>query len=258
VNPNAVKEHYRAVAREHGVEFLDRKLVVEIGREGDRVTSARVRRLPDEDSAHESLEGREATGPEAMIAVDRMVNAAGPWAGQVARLLGAPVHTRAVPRQISVSACRDVDLSGEGMIVDTTGVYLHHESGDLILTGYSPPGDPPGYRFRYEGAAFFEREIWPRLAARISAMDRLQHVRGWAGLYELSPDNSALLGRVEGLENAFEIHSFSGRGVMQSHAAALSLAELMTTGAMRTHPSAGQLSAERFALGEPQFEDLHI
>lgn len=258
VNPNAVKEHYRAIARERGVEFLDRKLVVEIGREGDRVTSARVRRLPDEGSAYESLEGREATGPEAMIAVERMVNAAGPWAGQVARLLGAPVHTRAVPRQISVSACRDVDLSGEGMIVDTTGVYLHHESGDLILTGYSPPGDPPGYRFRYEGAAFFEREIWPRLAARISAMDRLQHVRGWAGLYELSPDNSALLGRVEGLENAFEIHSFSGRGVMQSHAAALSLAELMTTGAMRTHPSAEQLSADRFARAEPQFEDLHI
>ena len=86
------------------------------------------------------------------------------------------------------------------MIVDSSDVYFHHEGGEMILAGYSPPGDPPGYDFAYEGPAFFEREIWPRLAHRISAFDRLAHVRGWTGLYELSPDHSALLGAVESLD----------------------------------------------------------
>jgi glycine/D-amino acid oxidase-like deaminating enzyme len=127
----------------------------------------------------------------------------------------------------------------------------------MLLAGYSPPDDPPGYRFDYDGRVFFETQIWPRLAERISAMDRIEHVRGWAGLYELSPDNSALLGPVEGLENAFEIHSFSGRGVMQSYGAALALAELIATGAFQT-ADASALAGSRFRTGELQLEELHI
>ena len=184
-----------------------------------------------------ALEGDPPDGPREAIACERIVNAAGPWAAPVADLIGVPVPCRAVPRQLCVVASRDVDLSdARDDRRHAATVYFHHEGGELILAGYSPPGDPPGYRFDYEGAAFFEREIWPRLAARISGFDRLDHVRGWTGLYELSPDNSALLGAVEGLENAYEIHSFSGRGVMQSWAAGLCLAELIATGAFRTFP----------------------
>jgi sarcosine oxidase subunit beta len=257
VNPNLVKEHYRARARAAGARFLDRRLAVDVEREAGRVTAARVRALEDEASAHAALVGPAPDGQEERIACERIVNAAGPWASQVAELLGVPVPCRAVRRQLSLVACRDVDLSPYGMIVDTSGCYMHHEGGDMLLAGYSPPDDPPGYRFDYDGRVFFETQIWPRLAERISAMDRIEHVRGWAGLYELSPDNSALLGPVEGLENAFEIHSFSGRGVMQSYGAALALAELIATGAFQT-ADASALAGSRFRTGELQLEELHI
>ena len=258
VSPDAVREHYRARARAAGARFVDRRALAGVLRDGARVTGARLRELPDAEAAGRLLEGHPADGPEVTVACDRLVNAAGPWAAPVADLMGAPVPCRAVPRQLCVVASRDVDLSGQGMIVDSSDCYFHHEGGELILAGYSPPGDPPAYRFDYEGAAFFEREIWPRLAHRVSAFDRLDHVRGWTGLYELSPDNSALLGAVPGLEGAYEIHSFSGRGVMQSWAAGLCLAELILTGAYRTFPSAALLSATRFATGDLQPEELHI
>lgn len=258
VSPDAIREHYRARARAAGARFVDRRALVGVRRHGARITGARLRELPDADAAGRMLEGHPADGPEVTITCERLVNAAGPWAAPVADLMGVPVPCRAVPRQLCVVASRDVDLSGQGMIVDSSDCYFHHEGGELILAGYSPPGDPPAYRFDYEGAAFFEREIWPRLAHRISAFDRLDHVRGWTGLYELSPDNSALLGAVPGLEGAYEIHSFSGRGVMQSWAAGLCLAELILTGAYETFPSATALSATRFATGDLQPEELHI
>ena len=258
VSPNAVKEHYRARARAAGARFVNRRALMGVRRDGRRVAEVTLRVLDGAGAAERSLEGHPADGPLATMTCERIVNAAGPWAAPVADLLGVPVPCRAVPRQICVVASRDVDLSREGMIVDSSDCYFHHEGGDLILAGYSPPGDPPAYRFDYEGSAFFEREIWPRLAHRISGFDRLDHVRGWTGLYELSPDNSALLGAVPGLEDAYEIHSFSGRGVMQSWAAALSLAELITTGAFQSFPRTALLSASRFAGGELQPEELHI
>ena len=258
VGPDAVREHYRARARAGGVRFVDRRMVVGARREGDRVVAVELAELEDGAAAARALEDGVPAGPVEVVRCARIVNAAGPWAVRVADLMGAPVPCRAVPRQVCVVACRDVNLSEAGMIVDTTDLYLHHEAGDMVLAGYSPPGDPPGYRFDYEGPAFFEREIWPRLAARMSGFDRAEHVRGWTGLYELSPDNSALLGAVAGLANAYEIHSFSGRGVMQSHAAGLCLAELIATGAYRTFPSAATLSGARFRGGELQPEELHI
>jgi sarcosine oxidase, subunit beta len=258
VDPNAVREHYRSRARAAGAVFLDRLLVTGVRKEGDRVTGVELSALDGGEEAVAALEGRPVAGNPRALACARMVNAAGPWAALVADLTGAPVPCRAVPRQLCVLASRDVDLSGYGMIVDSSDVYFHHEAGELFLAGYSPPDDPPGYRFEYEGRAFFEREVWPRLANRISAFDRLEHVRGWAGLYELSPDHSALVGSVEGLTNLYEIHSFSGRGVMQSYAAALSLAELITTGGYRTFPATSALAGSRFRTGALQPEELHI
>lgn len=258
ISPHAVKEHYRSRARAKGVEFRDRRLAVGAERDGRTIGRVRLRHIEDGPAAYRSLEAPLEDGFQEVVHAERVVNAAGPWAAEIARLLGGPVHSRAVRRQISVFASHDVDLSDYGMIVDTTGVYLHQESGELLLGGYSPPGDPPSYDFTYEGAAFFETEIWPRLAARISGMDRLDHVRGWAGLYALTPDNSAILGRVEGLDNAFEIHSFSGRGVMQSYAAGLALAELMAAGRHQTFRRAERLDASRFARGQKELEDLHI
>jgi sarcosine oxidase, subunit beta len=258
VSPNAVKEHYRARARDAGVRFVDRRMVIAVERNGGRVERVEVVALDGEGAAAAALEGEVPEGPRERIACERIVNAAGPWAVRVADLLGAPVPCRAVPRELSLAASREVDLSPYGMIVDTSDCYFHAESGGMILAGYSPPGDPPGYDFTHEGAAFFEREIWPRLAARVSAFDRLGYAGGWTGLYELSPDNSALIGAVDGLDNAYEIHSFSGRGVMESWAAGLCLAELIAMGGLRTFPSAAALSGARFRGGALQPEDLHI
>jgi glycine/D-amino acid oxidase-like deaminating enzyme len=146
------------------------------------------------------------------------------------------------------------NFAAYGMIVDTSGVYFHNE-GPHILTGYSPPDEPPGHHFNYDGEPFFVEQIWPRMYARMSVCERMRHVSGWAGLYEVSPDRSAIIGRAA--PRVYEAHSFSGRGVMQSYGAGQALAELISNGSYDQF-DASALSRDRFSRNELAFEELHI
>ena len=89
----------------------------------------------------------------------------------------------------------------------------------------------------------------------MSCFERLRHVTGWAGLYAVTPDRSAIVGRLG--PRLFEAHSFSGRGVMQSYGAGQALADLIVKGAYEK-VDASALARDRFATGKLIHEELHI
>jgi sarcosine oxidase subunit beta len=131
-----------------------------------------------------------------------------------------------------------------------------------MLAGFANHDEPAGFNYHYESEHFFMEKIWPALYERSTFFERLKHLTGWAGLYEVSPDECAILGRVEqGNAGAggrvFEAHSFSGHGVMHSYSAGQSLAELMTLGRYESLDLAG-LSASRFETGRLIREGLVI
>jgi sarcosine oxidase subunit beta len=72
----------------------------------------------------------------------------------------------------------------------------------------------------------------------------------WAGLYEMSPDGHALLGRAPGLVNLYLVNGSSGHGVMHAPALGQLLAEIIVDGAAHTL-DAHALRPSRFAEGEP-------
>jgi sarcosine oxidase subunit beta len=83
-------------------------------------------------------------------------------------------------------------------------------------------------------------------------------VRGWAGLYAVTPDRSGIAGPIAGFANLFEAHSFTGRGVMQSFAVGRGMAELVHGGRFAEH-DLGPLARSRFAdLARWVTEELHI
>jgi sarcosine oxidase subunit beta len=178
----------------------------------------------------------------------------GAWSDNALRLFGLRNYSEPVRRQVCIVDNRQSNFAAYGMIVDSSGLYFHNE-GPHILAGYSPPDTPPGHHFNYDGEPFFMQEIWPRMYARMSCCERLRHVTGWAGLYEVSPDRSAILGQAA--PRIFEAHSFSGRGVMQSYGAGQALAELIADGRYGKF-DASALSRHRFERQQLVSEELHI
>jgi len=279
VNPNAVRRLYRERASAGGAVFLNRHYVegIEVGEREPglrRVERVQVVEVEKGDPADESglvhrILTQHRVPPESSIdhpslQPEIFINALGAWSPLVSARLGVRDWAVPVRRQIAMVdvRARDLparaDLFGAGMIVDASGLYFHPE-GAYTLAGWSDPDEPMGYDFRYDGDAYFEREIWPRLAHRASAFERCGHVRGWSGLYSVTPDCSGVLGRLPGFTNALEAHSFTGRGVMQSYAVGRGVAELVCDGGFRT-VDLRALSGERFLVGPEAWlkEDLHI
>jgi sarcosine oxidase subunit beta len=253
VNPNAVRAFYRREAEARGVRFLNRHYVTGVEtalatgascavRRVAAATAIEVRRVgaADEEGVlrafltHHHVPADHVVG-EHRIACDTIVNALGAWSPIFSAKLGVRDATEPVRRQIALVHVHASDLPAGvrfadlGMIVDASGLYFHPE-GPHVLAGYSIPDEPAGFDFRYDGDVFFEREIWPRLAHRASAFERCGHVRGWAGLYAVTPDRSGVAGAVRRFSNLYEAHSFTGRGVMQSYAIAQGMASLIATG----------------------------
>jgi sarcosine oxidase subunit beta len=80
-------------------------------------------------------------------------------------------------------------------------------------------------------------------------------VRGWAGLYELSPDNHAILGKVPEVEGFICANGFSGHGFMHSPVTGRLIAQLIMGGKAKEF-DISSLSIERFERGELMKEPM--
>ncbi len=260
----ALREFYRRQARSKGVEFIDKQFVRRIEVEKGAAKTVFTTDIEDSHSPEDILTGKTAAreAPETAYRCGAVINTAGAWASQIAALYG--IKTNSVKprrRQLQIVKCPGLELSGIGMVVDTTDVFFHSE-GDGILVGYSNRDEPFGVNYQYDFHSFDEKSpfiklIWTPLSKRIKAFENLKFIRGWAGMYGETADRSGFLGKAPGLENIYECFGHTGRGLMISRGASEALACLIEKGKFdQEFASAAQLSRQR--PDGPVFEDLHL
>lgn len=270
LDPHLLREFYRQGAKERGVHFLDHRYVHRIKSNGKKVQSVHALHRKEEFPLNETqleniLTRHQADDPEHWsqeeFRAKVVVNCTGAWLPITSNLYGHASPVKAIRRQISLFSSHEEDLSDRGMMVDSSGLYFHPEGvhSGLILAGYSNRDEKPGYRFDYDGQAYFDRKIWLRLFRRGGGQHftSLKHIRGWAGLYAVGPDKTGILGKVGDFENLYEMGGATGRGVMQSYALAGSMAELIVHERFETL-DASPLSPTRFQEGRFQYENLDI
>jgi sarcosine oxidase subunit beta len=135
------------------------------------------------------------------------------------------------------------------MVVDmATGVYMHRESGGLLL-GLADRDEPPSSNTNIDFD--FRDRVFLAALERLPRLEDAEYRAGWAGLYEVTPDHNAILGP-SGVDGFLLANGFSGHGFMHAPAAGLLLADWIVDGRPRLDVSA--LSLERFAGRVPLAE----
>jgi sarcosine oxidase len=189
------------------------------------------------DAAADRIEGVRLAGG-GRLACSRLVNAAGAWAGQLAALAGVALPVEPRKRYVYVLDCREppAALRQAPLTVDPSGVWFRPE-GRLFLAGKSPAPDrePAVGSLDEIDHAFFEEEIWPRLAARVPAFESVKVVNAWAGYYDYNTlDQNAVIGPHPQIANLYFANGFSGHGAQQAAAAGRAIAELIVDGTYQT------------------------
>jgi len=214
LDPYGTLQGFIKKARRLGVNYVHEE-VAGILREGSRVTGITTKK------------GDKYTGGV-------IVNAAGPWAGEVGRMAGVDLPVDPVRRMVFVFQPSEIFNYDLPLVIDVTGLYFRHETGKIIMTGKSILDEPPGFNFKVDHS-FFNQTVWPILADRVPVFDRLKLLRGWGGLYEINRlDSNALLGQHPEIRGFYMAIGFSGHGFQQAPAVGKAMSELIRLGRYET------------------------
>lgn len=186
-----------------------------------------------------------------VIAVERVVNAAGAWASEVALLAGADVPVAPLRRQVAVATAPDALPDDMPLtIYAEDGFHLRVRDRRVLLLWPDEPRTPDPFDASVEDEWLTTVERKARARVPCLRDVELDRARCWGGLYEMSPDRHALLGLAPGTKNLYLANGSSGHGVMHSPALGQLLAEIMLDGAAHSL-NCRALRPERFAEGEP-------
>jgi sarcosine oxidase subunit beta len=213
-DPSSVVDGYVSGARRLGATLLTNIDVtgLKLNDSGDRVVSVHTSR--------------------GIVEAEQVVNAAGPWAGEVGRLLGLELPISPLRRQMLVTSPLPEVPPDLPFVIDfAPGLYFHRE-GPGILTGQSNPAQTPGFDERVD--LEWEQRHLAAAIARMPVLERAALMHHWAGLYEMTPDAHPLVGRLTPFANAFVVAGFSGHGFMHGPIAGKLLAEVMLDGRATT------------------------
>jgi sarcosine oxidase subunit beta len=181
-----------------------------------------------------------------------VVNAGGSYAASIGGMIDVQIPVKPLRRQIFITApFRLTDLPIPLTIDFHRGWYFRQEGDGLLLSG--PLDAEPSFNLNTEYEAMVEAS--ENAIYRVPVLEKARVARGWAGLYEISPDHHAILGRVPGMEGFILANGFSGHGFQHSPAVGKVISELIVDGKATTI-DISSLSIERFEKGESMLEPM--
>ncbi|MFD9209425.1 NAD(P)/FAD-dependent oxidoreductase [Streptomyces sioyaensis] len=229
----AVQGYARAAARA-GAVFATHTAVTGLDTTGERVTAVHT--------AH----GR--------IACATVICAAGAWSAEIGDMAGVHLPVRPVRRQLAFTAPLAPPAPRIPFTIDFASTAYFHNSDDGLLFGLADPGQAEGFDTTWTPDWL---ELFRAAARRRApALADMETTSGWAGLYEVTPDRNALIGRSGAVHNFLYATGFSGHGFLQAPAVGEIIRDLHLERAPFVDVT--PFSADRFTTGAAVRPEIHV
>ncbi|MBN4059475.1 FAD-binding oxidoreductase [Dehalococcoides mccartyi] len=228
-DPVATTEGFADVARSRGVEIIEGVSATGIETKAGRVSGVIT------SASDGNVSGNKT------ISTEFVVNAAGPWAPEVARWVGIDLPIKVTREQDLVVESDDAALRPEYPVSDGLDrIYWRRDRGRLLVGDGHPKEseyvDPDDFKIAHD--ANFELEVMARLKHRIPGFaDHARVIGGYASLYDVTPDWHPILGGVDGVDGYINCNGWSGHG-------------------FKLGPSVGELIAQEIVNGNSSSIDI--
>jgi sarcosine oxidase subunit beta len=224
---------YARAAARLGVEVAPFHEVVGIETAGRRIERVHIRAL--------------ASGQEATIRTHRVVNAAGAWSPEVARLLGVALPNR--PHRHEICSTEPLKPWLKPLVADLSdGLYFSQSTRGEIVGGIGNAYVPPGLDQRSSHA--FLGKYARSLVRTCPILGAVKVLRQWAGCYDLTPDANPIVGEVDEVEHFYQASGFMGHGFMMAPAVGKRLAAAIAGPDQPLEPPLSSWSLRRFKEGK--------
>lgn len=229
--PYEVTMGYAAAARRLGVKIHEQRPVTRVLRDHGRVVGVETTQGP--------------------LHAPVVLNAAGAAAGLVGEMAGVDVPVKPYRRQLFTTLPLPAFTSEPPLTIDYhRNWYFRGEMGGCLFSGPKDEESTFNTNVDWEHVA----ESVEKAVSRVPILAEAEIHRGWAGLYEISPDNNAILGAVPELAGFYVASGHSGHGFMHGPITGKLMAELILTG--KTGIDIIPLGIERFRTGKAMLETM--
>ena len=205
-SPNDVVQAYAARARAGGVRILEETPVTAIELDGDRVAAV--------------------VTPAGRIATPLVVNAAGPQAPLVGRMVGLDLPVDPRRRHIFVTDEFPGVRHPMPLVIDrSTGFYCRSEQRQVLMSA----GDV-GASTEFSATVDWSvlDQAVDKAVHRIPALEGASIRHAWAGLRPLTPDEHAILDWAPGVRGLYLAIGFCGHGFQHSPVTGQVVSEILT------------------------------
>jgi len=181
-----------------------------------------------------------------VFATQNVVVAAGPWSASIGEMVGIDIPIEPIRRQIAVTGPIAGLRPDFPFVIDFSRSLYFHREGPGILTGMSNNDEQTSFDTSVDQE--WRLRHFEEAAQRLPLLADAEISAEWAGLYEVTPDDQPILGKLPDVDGLFICAGFSGHGLMHGPATGLLMAEEILDGRARTI-DIHALRWERFASG---------
>ena len=200
------------------------------------------------------VKGKGQDTVKSTVKARRVVNAAGAWSPEVARMVGIELPNH--PHRHEILSTEPLKPFLTPMVsVLRSGLYFSQSMRGEIVTGITVPDKDTG-KVEMGSRLVFLSTLAREIVRFVPRFAGVKVLRQWAGPYDVSPDGNPIVGEPSGLPGFYLCCGFVGHGFMMAPVVAKLYGEYLTGGPR--HEIFDRWRLSRFAEGNLEAEEMII